>query len=94
MSITSSDPRARQTGIRPSQRVVCPLQDSLAYVLTLPSGAMASHVVVDDTWGHPSLSFESEMLLLLKYEQGCPAKDRPLSAKDGRLSVWHADQMM
>ena len=30
---------------------------------------------------------------LLKCKQGCPTKDRPLSAKDGRLSVWHADQM-
>ena len=32
-------------------------------------------------------------LTLLKHKQGCPTKDRPLSAKDGRLSVWHADQM-
>ena len=31
---------------------------------------------------------------VLKYEQGCPTKDRPLSMKDGRLSVWHADQMI
>ena len=30
---------------------------------------------------------------VLKCEQGCPTKDRPLSANDGRLSVWHADQM-
>ena len=31
---------------------------------------------------------------LLKHKQGCPTKDRPLSTKDGRLSVWHADQMV
>ena len=31
---------------------------------------------------------------LLKYEQGCPTKDRPLSTKDGRSSAWHADQMI
>ena len=32
--ITSFDPRARQTDVRPSQRAVCPLQDSLACVST------------------------------------------------------------
>ena len=37
---------------------------------------------------------KSRPLKLLKYKQGCPAKDRPLSTKDGRSSVWHADQMI
>ena len=31
--------------------------------------------------------------LMLKCKQGCPAKDRPPSATDGRLSVWHADSI-
>ena len=34
------------------------------------------------------------MLTVLEYNQGCPAKDRPLSTKDGCSSVWHADQMI
>ena len=32
--IMSFDPRARQTDVHPSQRAVCPLQDSLAHILT------------------------------------------------------------
>ena len=36
MLIMSHDLHARQTNVRPSQRAVCPLQDSLAYVLTRP----------------------------------------------------------
>ena len=31
---------------------------------------------------------------LINYKQGCPTEDRPLSTKDRRLSVWHADQMI
>ena len=38
----------RQTNLRPSQRVVCPLLDNLAHVLTLPTGTMASRVASDD----------------------------------------------
>ena len=29
----------------------------------------------------------------IKYKQGCPTKGRLLYTKDGRPSVWHADQM-
>ena len=48
--------------VKPITRHACwdnsPLQDSLAHVLTLPTGTMASHVVIDDTWCHlpPSLA--------------------------------------
>ena len=45
---------------------------------------------------HASISWVTSswvQLLVSKYEQGCPTKDRPLSTKDGRLSVWHACQM-
>ena len=31
---------------------------------------------------------------VLKYKQGCLTKGRLLYAKDGRLSVWHADQLV
>ena len=37
---------------------------------------------------------ESFQGLMLKHKQGCPTKDRPLSMKDGRLSVWNVDQMI
>ena len=32
--------------------------------------------------------------MVLKYKQGCPTKGRLLYTKDGRPSVWHADQMV
>ena len=32
-------------------------------------------------------------LLMLKHKQGFPTKDRPPSATDGRVSVWHADHV-
>ena len=31
---------------------------------------------------------------MLKYKQGCLTKGRLLYTKDGRLSVWHADQLV
>ena len=53
------------------------------------SGSMDHKMWCQSCWHQ-----QRQMTLLLKHEQGCPAKDRPLSTKDGRLSVWHADQMM
>ena len=39
--IISFDPHARQTDVRPSQRAVCPLLDSLAYVLTVAAASVS-----------------------------------------------------
>ena len=51
----------------------------------LPLMTMCNHML--------ELTVKLCVVELLKYKQGCPTKDRLLSAKDGRMSVWHADQM-
>ena len=84
----SSDPRARQTDVRPSQRAVCPLQDSLAHVLTLPTGTMAS--------GQPCLCFDiaffiADPILMTNMQWCWTLKCLRCSTSSGRkgwVSIW------
>ena len=45
-------------------------------------------------WNSTSQAEWPTVANMLKYKQGCQTKDRPISTKDGRLSVWHVDQMI
>ena len=54
--ITSFDPRARQTNVRPLQRAVCPLSDNLAHILTSNTVGV---IQIAHSFGQPIWCFQA-----------------------------------